>query len=64
MSSIYECFDVFLTRIAAISSILLNKDFDFDRLFDILLKKEQLELLLIVLESTDKIEIFFQVPLL
>ena len=55
MSSVYECFDVFLSRVAAVSSIFFDKDFDFNGLFDILLKKEQLELLLIVLESTDKI---------
>ena len=55
MSCIDKGFDVFFSRIVTYGSILLNEDLNLDWLFNIDLEKEQLQLLLIVLETTNQV---------
>ena len=64
MSSVNKRFDILFTRVCAAGGILLDEDFDLDRLLMVYLEKEQLQLLLIVLEPTNKVQVFLEVPLL
>ena len=55
MSCIDKGFDVFFSRGATHGSILLNENLNLDWLFNIDLEKEQLQMLLIVLESSNQV---------
>ena len=64
MSCVHECLNIFLSCVSTLSCIFFNENLNFNWLFDILLKEEQLQLLILILESANQIEIFLQIPLL
>ena len=64
MCLIDQLLDVLFSRVSLFSEVFFYQDIDGNRLLYILFEKEELELLSIVLKSSNQVEVFVSVPLL